>query len=189
MPMTPEEIEALAAEMLKQQAAAAEEETPAPAAPAAPAPAAFDANDLVSQLTKVFDERSANSNNEAMAVLFDQQLAQATTAQPGFQEYLDQTDDYGNVRRDNLTKMTDYKSKVETLSKLQSSFGEAAANTPGRKPVVNTREREIAKDITSKYDEIYTKWEAGEYSSEQEMAEAHALVMSEEAAALMGDNA
>lgn len=186
--MTPEEIAALAAEIRKQNAEAepapAPEPTPAPAPEAAPA--AFDPSTIVTQLTAVLDERNATSNNEAMDVLFEQQLQQAATTQPGFQEFLDQADDYGAVRKDKLTGITDYKQKVETLAKLQTSYSEAAANTPGRKPVVNTRERQIATDIEAKYADVYKRWDAGEITSEQQLAEEHAKVMSEEAAVLMG---
>jgi len=159
---------------------------PLAAQPATPAitdttPAATPNTDLVSQLTDVLDQRQLAADNEAMQLVFDQQFDQIKQSTPGFEDFLKGNDDYGRGRMDQINQIPDVKQRLTTLRTLQQSFAEASANVPGRQPIVNTREQQLATDMQGKYDDLYAKLDRGEFTNLNQFSEEHARLMAEEA--------
>lgn len=185
-PEAPEiDYDKLAKAMVKNQ--------PEPVAPTPPAeptmtptPAAEPTLSIAEQMNQVLDSRQETSSNDALEYMFTEQYANMTANAPGFDDFMKGTDDYGNVREENLNKITDVKKRMQTARQLQQSFSEASSNTPGRKPVVNTREQQMATDMQGKYDAIYDKLDKGEYTNLTDFQNEHAALMTEEANMLRG---
>ena len=170
-------------------AMAAKQETPAAAAPE-PTPdlkanEGGDNADLLGSIGKMLDERNADGANDAIELMFENQVTQLEQNTPGFADYLNQKDDYGKVRRDELNSIKDPRDRMDMIRSLNASFSEASANVQGRKPAVNTREQKMAEDMQSKFDDLYARWGKGELD-ENQYSEEHVKLINEESAMLRG---
>lgn len=164
--------------------AAAPVEPVTPAAPVEPVTPVVSqgvsAESLVAEMAKLM---STQQDSKAFDVMFNNELDRAKSSNPGFQEYLDGTDDYGDKRLDKISEGT-YEEKVNRLKSMENSFVQAQTTDHGRTPAVSQKVQERVKETQAKYDEIDQKLLDGEYATPADMAQAYFNVLDVEIAGL-----
>ena len=157
-----------------------------PATPVTPTVAPAEGNtpftleQMTAAMTDVFKQNQELESGKVYESLWGEKLSGALAATPGLSEFLDGTDDYGEVRKDKLTNIKDYDKRIASLNTLTNSFREASAGTPGRKPTVSPKAQAKAKESQDKYDDIQQKLRTGEFKSAADFAQAWMGTMTEE---------
>lgn len=105
----------------------------------------------------------SHNQNQALDVMWSEKVTQMD--KNGFGEWLNQEDDYGNVRLDQLNNIEDYSTRIEKLNRLNSSYQQAVAETGGRSPVIDNKVMELAKTNQQRYDNVDKKLRNGEIDS------------------------
>lgn len=146
------------------------EEPPEPVAKTDEPSVPLDAKVIASAVMEMLQSQQNADAGKVYNTLFDERYQSTIRENPGLGEYMDGTDDYGNVRKDQLMKMESYDDRIKTFDSLGKAYSEAMAGQPGRAPVVNTKAREKAKEHQTNFDEANGKLDRGEYTSEADFA-------------------
>jgi len=151
-----------------------EVETVAEETPTAPAQTQTDNNttpfDMKAMVAEMMTQLNQRDDSKVMNVMFEDKLNHAMAQTPGFEEYLNDKDDYGRVRMDQITQGS-YEEKLSILDSVQKSFVQASSNNGGRPPVVSEKVSKRVKETETKYEDIDKKLETGAYGSIQEFAD------------------
>lgn len=133
--------------------------------PATTTPAgSFNLEDIVKGVTEAMNQQTATANNQVYADMFGQKVDELTAKFGAFGDYLNSTDDYGDVILDKIKKSGDFKTQVETLGKVFKTFSKAsqAGNDPSMQISKEVQKR--AEESQAKSDEIEKKFYKGELS-------------------------
>lgn len=126
--------------------------------------------DMKAMVTEMMTQLNQRDDSKVMNVMFQDKLNQAMAQTPGFEEYLNDKDDYGRVRMEQITQGS-YEDKLAILDSVQKSFVQASSNNGGRPPVVSEKVSKRVKETETKYEDIDKKLETGAYGSIQEFAD------------------
>lgn len=123
---------------------------------------------ILGGLKDFMKEQKMSDANEVYTTLFGEKLSAVTNSVPGFKDFLEGEDDYGNVRKDALLKIDSYDDRVKTLDRWSVNYRNAST-TSGDGKVTSPVVRKQAADNQKGYDEVSDKWLKGDYNNVNDM--------------------
>lgn len=140
----------------------------------------FSADEIAVKVAEIFKQQSTAENQKIFNTMWSDKLNNVLSNTPGLSEYLDGSDDYGRVRRDELNKIESYEDRISALNKVKESFSEAKAGSSGRRPIIDEKAKKKAEESETRYSEVSDKLNKGDYSNIEEFTKDFMSALSEE---------
>lgn len=160
----------VAAQMIKAQTPEEPEKpevTPDP--PKAPEKEQPSADDLADKILAKLQSSTDVENKKVFDMMWKDKYNQSVSSTPGLEDFINGDDDYGFVRKEKLEAIEDLNERVAALNKLTNSFREASAGNANRRPVVNKKAQQKAKEAETEYEKLDQKMQNGEYTNTAQM--------------------
>lgn len=122
--------------------------------------------ELVNQIVAALEAKNKSSAEQVYQTMFNERLSLITTQYPGFGEYIQSKDDFGDVILDRINKIADYSERVKTLDKLFKNYAEAQPSNAEDMRLTKEVREEVKKD-EEKREDIKQKFLKGELDHEQ----------------------
>lgn len=122
--------------------------------------------------------------NKVFGVLYKEKMQGFTDKLPGFEEFMDSEDDYGDKRGEKLNEIEDYEARLGKLEKMATNYGKALENNQGQSPQVSVKAQKQAEDNQSAFDKAKSEFHDGGSATDYEDAFFSAL--ENEISSLMG---
>lgn len=136
-------------------------EDPSPPAPKSKTPD----SDLVTQIVAALEEKNKTSSQEVYDTMFNEKVTAMTTQFPAFGDYLNSTDDFGDVILDRIKGIGDYQKRINAFDTVFKSFASAQSSTSNDMRMSKEMKEKVKRD-TDEADKVKEKFFAGEMGLE-----------------------
>lgn len=117
--------------------------------------------ELVNQIVLALEARNKNSAEQVYSTMFNERVNIITSQYPGFGEYLQSKDDFGDVILDRINKIGDYNERVQTLERLFKNYAQAQPSNAEDMRLTKEVREQVRKDEEQR-EEIKRKFLKGE---------------------------
>lgn len=124
--------------------------------------------ELVNQIVAALEAKNKSSAEQVYQTMFNERINVITTQYPGFGEYLNSKDDFGEVILDRVNKIKDYSERVNALDRLFKNYAQAQPSNAEDMRLTKEAREEVRKD-EEKREEIKSKFLKGELDQGQFM--------------------
>lgn len=124
--------------------------------------------ELVNQIVAALETKNKSSAEQVYQTMFNERINVITAQYPGFGEYLNSKDDFGDVILDRVNKIKDYSERVQALDRLFKNYAQAQPSNAEDMRLTKEAREEVRKD-EEKREEIKSKFLKGELDQGQFM--------------------
>ncbi len=117
--------------------------------------------ELVGEIIAALDERNKTDAQKVYDTMFEEKVSSLTRQYPAFGDYLNSTDDFGEVILDRIKGIKDYKDRVETFDKVFKRYASAQSSSSQDMRVSKAVKKQV-EDDTSQRDAIKEAFAKGE---------------------------
>lgn len=117
--------------------------------------------DIKAFAAELVSQMSEGQSNKAIELMYDEKFKTELANNPGLKEFLDDTDDYGSKRIDQISAGT-FEEKSQKLNAVVSAYNQAKAAGGGQAPSVSPEITKQIEETETKYDTLFDKLNTGE---------------------------
>lgn len=122
--------------------------------------------DLVNQIVAALEARNKTNAEQVYQTMFNERVNIITSQYPGFGEYLQSKDDFGDIILDRINKIGDYNERVQTLDRLFKNYAQAQPSNAEDMRLTKEVREQVRKDEEQR-EEIKRKFLKGEMNHDE----------------------